>query len=556
MKIAISYPPIVNQYGQKAMVSQNRNVQYFKEPTYLLPVTYAQAATWIKQLGHDVYWDDGNAQLKTYDQWLNDLVAWKPDIVVFESTTPVMKFYWRTVNQVKERLPNCIVIMTGYHSMRMPEETMQQCAADIVLRSNHVDFVLSRLLPIIAENTNWRLTCSMEGLLIRIKGDELRSTGNFRQVEPLDKSPLIDRDLVQWKNYAYENGNYLQTPGTYATSVIRDCMFGKCTFCRYNGPDLTFSMMTVQRSLDEYETLINKYGVKEIFDDSGVWYRGKEAREFAQGIIDRGLDKKGCYFGINTRFEYLDEETIALMAKANFRFVLLGYEAADEETLRRLNKGYQLQHVENCLKWMTKYGLHPHLTIMAGNVVTGDMTEELILAGADIVKVGIGPGSVCTTRKMTGVGYPQLSAVIECADAAHGLGGQICADGGCVVPGDLAKAFGAGADFIMLGGMLAGHDECAGDLVERDGKKFKQFYGMSSRVAMEKYAGGVARYRASEGKEVLVPSRGPVADTLQDILGGVRSACTYVGAHKLKELTKRTTFIRVTQQLNEVFGKS
>ncbi|HJW55181.1 MAG TPA: GMP reductase [Burkholderiaceae bacterium] len=198
----------------------------------------------------------------------------------------------------------------------------------------------------------------------------------------------------------------------------------------------------------------------------------------------------------------------------------------------------------------------PRLTIMAGNVVTGDITEELILAGADIVKVGIGPGSVCTTRKMTGVGYPQLSAIIECADAAHGLGGQICADGGCAVPGDLAKAFGGGADFIMLGGMLAGHDECAGDLVERDGKKFKRFYGMSSRTAMEKYAGGVAHYRASEGKEVLVDYRGPVDDTLQDILGGVRSACTYVGAHKLKELTKRATFIRVTQQLNDMFGKS
>ncbi|MGV3652979.1 MAG: GMP reductase [Noviherbaspirillum sp.] len=201
-------------------------------------------------------------------------------------------------------------------------------------------------------------------------------------------------------------------------------------------------------------------------------------------------------------------------------------------------------------------GHYPYLTIMAGNVVTGDMTEELILAGADIVKVGIGPGSVCTTRKMTGVGYPQLSAVIECADAAHGLGGQICADGGCVVPGDLAKAFGAGADFIMLGGMLAGHDECAGDVVERDGRQYKRFYGMSSRTAMEKYAGGVAGYRASEGKEVLVDYRGPVADTLQDILGGVRSACTYVGARKLKELTKRTTFVRVSQQLNEIFGKS
>ena len=366
MKIAISYPPIVNQHGQKAMVSQNRNVQYFKEPTYLLPVTHAQAATWLKQLGHDVYWDDGNAQLKTYEQWLAGLVTWGPDIVVLESTTPVMKFYWRTVNQLKEQLPNGIVIMTGYHSMRMPEETMQQSATDIVLRSNHVDFVLSRLVPYIADNPGWRLGCPQEGLLIRIEGDELRSTGNFRQVEPLDKSPLVDRDLVQWERYAYENGNFLQTPGTYATSVIRDCMFGKCTFCRYNGPDLTFSMMSVQRSLDEYETLINKYGVKEIFDDSGVWYRGKEAREFAQGIIDRGLHQKGCYFGINTRFEYLDEETIRLMAKANFRFILLGYEAADEETLRRLNKGYQLQHVENCLKWMTKYGLHPHLTIMVG----------------------------------------------------------------------------------------------------------------------------------------------------------------------------------------------
>ena len=199
---------------------------------------------------------------------------------------------------------------------------------------------------------------------------------------------------------------------------------------------------------------------------------------------------------------------------------------------------------------------YPTITIMAGNVVTGEMSEELVLSGADIVKVGIGPGSVCTTRKMTGVGYPQLSAIIECADAAHGLGGHICADGGCTVPGDIAKAFGGGADFVMLGGMLAGHDECSGETVEKDGKTFKRFYGMSSKAAMEKYAGGVANYRASEGKEVLVPSRGAVADTLQDILGGVRSACTYVGARKLRELTRRTTFIRVTQQINEVFGKS
>ncbi|QQG35827.1 MAG: GMP reductase [Micavibrio aeruginosavorus] len=196
----------------------------------------------------------------------------------------------------------------------------------------------------------------------------------------------------------------------------------------------------------------------------------------------------------------------------------------------------------------------PDITIMAGNVVTGEMTEELILAGADVVKVGIGPGSVCTTRKMTGVGYPQLSAIIECADAAHGLGGLVCADGGCTVPGDLAKAFGAGADFVMLGGMLAGHDQCEGEIVEENGKKFVQFYGMSSDTAMNKHSGGVAEYRASEGKTVKVAYRGDVADTVTSILGGIRSACTYVGARRLKELSKRTTFIRVSQQLNTVFG--
>lgn len=199
---------------------------------------------------------------------------------------------------------------------------------------------------------------------------------------------------------------------------------------------------------------------------------------------------------------------------------------------------------------------HADKTIIAGNVVTGEMTEELILSGADLVKVGIGPGSVCTTRMQTGVGYPQLSAVIECADAAHGLGGHIISDGGCTSPGDLAKAFGGGADFVMLGGMFAGHDESGGSLVEIDGQQYKEFYGMSSAEAMKKHAGGVAEYRSSEGKSVRVKYRGPVESTIRNITGGLRSACTYIGAQKLKELPKRTTFIRVTMQLNEVFGRA
>lgn len=197
---------------------------------------------------------------------------------------------------------------------------------------------------------------------------------------------------------------------------------------------------------------------------------------------------------------------------------------------------------------------HRDKTIIAGNVVTGEMVEELLLSGADVVKVGIGPGSVCTTRVKTGVGYPQLSAVIECADAAHGLGGRIISDGGCAAPGDVAKAFGGGADFVMLGGMFAGHDESGGEIVERHGQTYKLFYGMSSSTAMDRYAGGVAEYRSSEGKTVEVPYRGPLIDTIRDVLGGVRSACTYVGAGELRELSKRTTFIRVAEQENTVFS--
>ena len=222
--------------------------------------------------------------------------------------------------------------------------------------------------------------------------------------------------------------------------------------------------------------------------------------------------------------------------------------------------------------------MYPNIVIIAGNVVTGEMTEELILAGADIVKVGIGPGSVCTTRIQTGVGYPQLSAVIECADAAHGLGGHIIADGGCTCPGDVAKAFAGGADFVMLGGMLAGHNQGGGEVIKKyyqtneleyevgehldkrkqkvEEKQFVQFYGMSSNAANTKHFGGLKDYRSSEGREVLVPYRGDVAATVQDLLGGLRSTCTYAGALRLKHLMRCTTFVRCTQQFNGVYASN
>ena len=196
---------------------------------------------------------------------------------------------------------------------------------------------------------------------------------------------------------------------------------------------------------------------------------------------------------------------------------------------------------------------YPNLVIACGNVVSREMVEELIInGGADIIKCGIGSGSVCTTRIQTGVGMPQLSAVLECSDAAHGINGAIISDGGITCPGDVAKAFGAGADFVMVGSVLSGHDECAGELEEVDGKKYKLFYGMSSSTAMNKYHGGVAKYRSSEGKTVRIKYKGPVSNTIDDILGGVRSTCTYIGANRIKDIPKCTTFMMVNRQVNTI----
>jgi GMP reductase len=283
----------------------------------------------------------------------------------------------------------------------------------------------------------------------------------------------------------------------------------------------------------------------------------------------RALGRHGALTALHKHYPEADLAKFFAEPEGELAFYSLGTSAADVKKLGAVAKAAPIRLI--CLDVANGYAEkfleivkrvrdeHSKSVIMAGNVVTGDMTEALILAGADIVKIGIGPGSVCTTRRVTGVGYPQLSAIIECADAAHGLKGQVCADGGCTVPGDVAKAYGAGADFVMLGGMLAGHDECDGEIryEERAGKKIPvamSFYGMSSETAMKKHAGGVAHYRAAEGKTVETPYRGSVEATMGEIMGGVRSMMTYIGATQLKEVSKRTTFVRVSAQANDVFG--
>ena len=298
----------------------------------------------------------------------------------------------------------------------------------------------------------------------------------------------------------------------------------------------TFEMANVLTGYDCLTALHKHYSVEELvkFFSSVPYGRNTPNHVFySLGISSSDLDKLKEFQRRLESIDYLNSESYC----NNFVIdVANGYTQAFVDFVKRFRDN------------------HPTCTLIVGNVVTPEMTEELLLSGADIVKVGIGPGSVCTTRKMTGVGYPQLSAVIECADAAHGLKGMIASDGGCTTPGDIAKAFGAGADLVMLGGMLAGHDESGGELIrEANTITGVKFYGMSSDTAMEKHNGGVADYRASEGKTVFIPYRGQVKNTIQEILGGIRSTCTYTGSASLKELTKRTTFIRVNNQLNNVF---
>ena len=304
----------------------------------------------------------------------------------------------------------------------------------------------------------------------------------------------------------------------------------------------TFAMADKLAEGGIFTCLVKTYSQEEI------------ALYFTEGIKER---TENVAMSIGTSWEDFDKlSAVVTMVGEELKYVCMD-----------IANGYSDHFAQHVKKVRHAF---PDLVIIAGNVVTGEMTEELILAGADIVKVGIGPGSVCTTRIQTGVGYPQLSAVIECADAAHGLGGHIIADGGCTCPGDVAKAFAGGADFVMLGGMLAGHDEGGGDVITKrywsneilddtglqnvEKKQFVQFYGMSSDAANTKHFGGLKDYRSSEGREVLVPYRGEVAATVQDLLGGLRSTCTYAGALKLKQLSKCTTFVRCTQQFNAVYA--
>lgn len=299
--------------------------------------------------------------------------------------------------------------------------------------------------------------------------------------------------------------------------------------------------MTALHKHYSVEQLIEFFSANKSIEDKELLKHNKHAMQhsfYSMGILEKDLEK---FESVLSKVGYWRHD---LPDEENFGIKMVCIDVAN---------GYMQSFIDFCQKFREN---HPDLIIMAGNVVTGDIVEKLVFSGIDIIKVGIGPGSACTTRKIAGVGRGQLSTVIDTADTAHGFKGLVCSDGGCTVPADLSKAFGAGSDFVMLGGMFAGHEECELNFTEKNGEKYFKFYGMSSEEAMKKHSGGVAKHRAAEGKCVEIKNRGTIEDTISSILGGIRSTCTYIGAINLKELPKRTTFYRVTMQTNDVFGQS
>ena len=361
MRISISYPPIDSGKGVP-LLSQNRQFQYFHEPTYIYPMVPASAATLMKNAGYDVVWDDGIAEEKSYGQWLADLKKNSPDLVMIETKTPVVKRHWRIVDDVKEVVPEARVVLVGDHVTALPRESMENSRVDYVIEGGDYDFLLLNLVKYLDGEERE----PEPGVWYREDG-KIKSSGSFRLNHDLDGLPFVDRDLTKWWLYSEKNGNFKETPGTY-TMVGRDCWWrkdGGCTFCSWPTLYPSYRVRKPEFLVDEVGMLIERYRVKEIFDDTGTFPVGNWLRRFAGLMIERGYNEK-MRFGCNMRFGALTREDYRLMSKAGFRMVLFGVESASQATLDRLNKGVTVEGIIKECRVAREEGLEPHITIMVG----------------------------------------------------------------------------------------------------------------------------------------------------------------------------------------------
>jgi radical SAM superfamily enzyme YgiQ (UPF0313 family) len=398
MKISISYPPLPSEKGVP-LLSQNRQFQYFQSPTYIYPVVPAYAATMLGNAGYGVVWDDGIAEEKTYNQWLNDLENNNPDVIMIETKTPVVKKHWSITSDIKKVLPSSKVVLVGDHVTALPLESMEQSKVDFVLTGGDYDFLLLNLADYLSD----KATQLESGIWYRESGS-IKNTGQFKLNHSLDDLPHINRDLTKWQLYNERNGNFKVTPGAY-TMAGRDCWWrkdGGCTFCSWPTLYPTFRVMKPEHLADEIGLLIKRYNVKSVFDDTGCFPAGEWLRCFANLMIEREYNKK-VQFSCNMRFGALKQEDYRLMKKAGFRTLLFGIESGSQATLDRLNKGTTINNILNECKIPRREGLEPHVTIMVGYPWE---TRQEALSTLNVAKTLMQKGWAVTLQSTIVTPYP------------------------------------------------------------------------------------------------------------------------------------------------------
>lgn len=385
MKIFISYPPLKSEKGVP-LLSQNRQFQWFSNPTYIYPLIPASAATLLKANGYQVIWDDGIAEKKTYLEWLDNIKKKKPDIIAIETKTPVVQRHWRIINQIKNKLPQIKIVLMGDHVTALPQESLEQSKVDYILTGGDYDFMLLNLANHLTKDE------ALEPGWYYRDNEQIKDTGQFQLNHNLNNLPFIDRELTKNQLYNVEY-NIKVRPFAY-TMAGRDCPWHKCAFCSWTTLFPQFRVRSPENTLNEIGLLIDEYKVKEIFDDTGTFPSGQWLKKFCQGMIERDFNKK-ITFSCNFRVDYINEINAPLMKKAGFRLLKIGLESANQETLNRLNKGITVEQIKNACQLAIENGLEIHLTIMVGYpwetkaqaLNTLKLAEELMLSGqADILQ--------------------------------------------------------------------------------------------------------------------------------------------------------------------------
>lgn len=377
LRLVVGYPPIPSSKGVP-LLSQNRQFQYFNAKTYIYPMVPAYAASNAQHHGYKVKWMDGIAAEQTYEEWEKELKAFKPDVLMIETKSPVVKKHWKLINQLKKKLPKLKIVLVGDQVSFLPQETMEMSNVDYVITGGDYDFMIVNILDHLSKGTElesgvwWRpkdkdIKYSKPIKFKTKKGKTFYNSGEASLAHNLNDLPFVDRELTNWKAYAYFNGNYKYYPGTYMYSG-RDCWWNRCTFCVWDhtiNPIGSYRRFTPQRLFDEVKHVVDNYGVKEIFDDAGTFMVGKGLRDFCNLMIDSGYSKKVVY-SCNMRLNALKQKDYDLMGKANFRFILYGMESANQKTLDKLDKGMKSHEIKEGVKMAKKAGLEPHLTVMLG----------------------------------------------------------------------------------------------------------------------------------------------------------------------------------------------